>query len=181
MRKFILFFIAVILLISCKPKNGSPTKNTSQFLSKWDSIIKESIELPEKDRKLINIDPSHFDTTNISTSPIQIISKEIIKEKDYLGIDESFIIIRYKNNSSKVISGVKIRWFCEDGFGEPVLMSSFAGRVEMSIGEERNDEKLKPNEIGVIKLEQLVSSGYKIVSAWAYEVAYEDGKLWNVK
>lgn len=149
-------------------------------MSKWDSLLYEVDTITGDYKKNLNISPDHFDTTGITEMPIQILSKEFISEKDYFGLDEKYILIKYKNISKKTITGVKLRWFCEDGFGEPSLMINISGSVKMSIGEDSNGERLKPGESGEIKYKHSYETGDRIVSAWAYQVGFDDQTIWKI-
>lgn len=179
---FYLLFISVAFN-SCqsKPSNVKKDKKPQKLLTKWDSLMYELDTATGKKKAMLNISPDHFDTVKIATSPVQIISKEFISEKDYLGLEEEFILIRYKNISQKTITGVKLRWYCEDGFGEPNLMLDLSGGLMISIGEARNGERLKPGESQSIKYKQNYETGDRLVSAWAYQVGFDDQTIWSIK
>lgn len=149
-------------------------------MSKWDSILYQMDTMTGKNKEFINYSPDHFDTSGITSMPIQILSKEFIIFKKEYDIKEEFILIKYKNISQKTITGVKLRWFCEDGFGEPKLMMSDLGSLSMSIGEDRNGDRLKPGETGEIKCKQFYDTGDRIISAWAYQVGFEDQTIWKI-
>ena len=178
---YLLFTILIIDSCKSKPSIGTEDKKQPKPMTKWDSLMYGLDTITGKTKDMLNISPDHFDTANIASSPVQIVSKEFISERDYLGLDEEFILIRYKNISQKTITGVKLRWYCEDGFGEPNLMTDMSGAVTISIGEGRNGERLNPGETGAIKYKQYYETGDRLVSTWAYQVGFDDQTVWNIK
>ena len=95
MKQLICRLFLALTFFSCESKKGSvgTDKKSLKRISKWDSLLHEADTVTGKTKEMINISPDHFDTTGIATSPIQILSKDFITEKNYLGLDEQFILI----------------------------------------------------------------------------------------
>lgn len=170
-----ILFIVIIALVSCNSKKEKDIKEQqpAKPLSKWVEILKDTAG---NSSGMFVIDTAHFDTANINSSPIRILSKETGTQKNYVGVEEKTIRISYQNISSKTIEAIKLRWYCEDAFGEPALLYNDR---EFTIGDGRNNDQLKPGTSGTIEWEGMSVDLHKVISAWAYEVAFSDGTTWK--
>ncbi|MGQ0740201.1 MAG: hypothetical protein ACT4OJ_14210 [Bacteroidota bacterium] len=179
--KQLLIIILTALLSGCSNNNPKPQaeKESEKKLSKWEGYMKAFKDSVDLSSDIYDLDAAHFDTANISTSPIAITETTIWKEKEYLGLEYDNISVRFRNISGKTIEAVKLRWFCEDAFGEPVFLFS-RPTIRMSIGQGRSNEQLKPGGIGQVRWRGNATDLYKVVRAWPYEVAFSDGIVWKI-
>ena len=151
---------------------GKPENN------EWDEVI-AGLNNPDQSKHL-DYAKNHFDTTNIKESPIKIISIDTTHENHALvNVKEYEVLkIRFQNNSPKTIDGLKMRWYCEDAFGEPALLLTLSP-VLMSIGEAQSDDHVKPGQEGMVVWKGRYAK-IKVVKAWPYKIAYADGTVWEM-
>lgn len=83
------------------------------------------------------------------------------------------VALSYKNVSNKKISAIRFKWYGENSFNEPVDMGSSEGW-----GSGFDDDGLRPGAKGYGHWNVLSRDGKKILIAYPYEVAFEDGTKW---
>ena len=147
----------------------NPTdKRTNQEI---DAHIKDS--LGSNIRNKISKD-IYEDTVGLYLAPIQILTASIVESESggYRNVK-----LKYKNISNKKIAGIKFRWKCVDAFGEPADVGSslFEG-----YGQGFVDRILKPNENTGTTFEVLSKNAKKILLAFPFEVAFDDGTKWQL-
>ena len=130
-----------------------------------DSIIKEST------RKVL------FDTANISSSPIKVLSAKLYSE-EYSNYKD--ISLRVQNVSTKKIEAARFSWYGENAFGEPADM----GRVTIMSGSEGfgggfSESIINPNKITTLDWDINSRDAKKVIKAWATEVVFSDGTKWK--
>jgi len=170
----ILPFIACIILVvsSCNykkentaltPKEIASIKDSFATALTVDSMVKSSIS-------------NHFleDTSKLHDAPI-IVLKAVPVKKEYSNYKD--IRLTWKNVSNKTISAVRFRWYGVNAFNEAAEM----GGSYRGIGGGFSDDKLKPGRTDYGEWSLLSSDLKKVVKAWPYEVAFEDGTKWEIK
>lgn len=172
----ILSFLIIIVFASCNSSTtpAKPIKN----LSKWEQLMASLDSVTDKSR--LDIDPNHFDTSNIRQSPIEFVSIDTGHSNIIFSDVRAYDVITFKfrNIGNKTIEGVRLRWYCNDAFGDPALLVS-SHSTQMQIGYGQSDDHVSPGSVGVVKWEGDASK-IKVVSAWPYEVAFDDGTVWRI-
>lgn len=163
--KNLLFLITYILMASCNDE----TKNQSAS-SKLDPILKQHMV----DSMVNNTikDAILKDTISLADCPVEILSSKPIK-KEYSNYKS--IYVSYKNISHKTITAIRFKWYGVNAFNEPADM----GSISNGIGGGFADDMLKPGKSDSGEWNILSRDLKKVIKAWAYEVAFEDGTKWK--
>lgn len=117
---------------------------------------------------------SLIDTVGLYKSPVKVLSAKLVK-KEYSNYRD--ISLTYKNVSDKTIAAIKFKWYGTNAFGEAADMGN--GMVE-GFGGGFTDDILRPNRKETSQWSILSRDGKKVVIAWPYEVAFEDGSIWKL-
>lgn len=160
--KYITLLI-ILLSVSCTEIKKDQTKESSTI--KRDSVTGLTVE--EKTS-------GSSDTVGVYKAPIKV-TKAVFFEEEYSNYKS--VRLTYTNVSGKVISAVKFKWYGENAFGEP----ADAGGFLAGYGSGFMDDKLRPGKTTTGTWSILSRDGKKILRAWAYEVAFEDGTKWALK
>lgn len=115
-----------------------------------------------------------LDTIGLHTAPIMVLSARLVR-KEYTNYKD--IRLSYQNISGKVISGIRFNWYGLNAFGEPADMG---GLLKKGFGNGFDDATLRPERIGNGTWSISSQDAKKIVLAWPYEVAFEDGTKWEI-
>ena len=163
----LLSLLIVLLLISCKSKSDRAYERTVKYL---DSLNTEEYADSMTKSTLKNL---FFDTANIGTTPVVVTKAWLVKREYSIYKDVS---LTYKNVSGKKISAIRFKWYGIDGFNEPADMGGlFDGQGGGYIDVDLVAGKIRTTTWDVN------SKAKKIVKAWAYEVAFDDGTTWKSK
>jgi len=114
------------------------------------------------------------DTVGLYLAPIKILSASIVES---VGGDYRNVKLKYKNISDKKIFGIKFRWKCVDVFGEPADVGS---SLFKGYGQGFVDKELKPNENTRATFEVLSNTAKKVLLAFPFEFAFDDGTKWEL-
>lgn len=112
-----------------------------------------------------------YDTAGLHLSPVKILSAKFVS-KEYSNYKD--IRLTYKNVSGKKISAIRFKWYGENAFNEPADMS---GLVK-GWGGGFSDDVLRPGATDYGTWNILSRDGKKVLIAYPYEVAFEDGTKW---
>lgn len=122
------------------------------------------------------IAPTLFDTIGVSAAPIKIISSKLFT-KEYSNYRD--ISVTYKNVSQKKIKAVRIKWYGVNAFDEPADMGERG--IYQGFGGGFDDDGVFPGKTNTTTWGISSKDGKRIVLAWPYEVAFEDGTKWASK
>jgi hypothetical protein len=111
------------------------------------------------------------DTSNLSTSPVEIISFQPVE-----GERGKNISITYKNISTNPIAAIKFTWYGLDAFGDGADVGADKG-----YGSGITEETVNPGETKTIVFSVESKRLKRLVNIWPYEVAFEDGAQWRAK
>lgn len=157
--------IIALLFFSCdtadKPPEYKSVAESLEVRRKVDSIVQTSMK------------NAFFDTVGLSNAPVKVLSAKLIK-KEYSNFKS--MSLSYKNVSGKTIAAIRFKWYGENAFGEPADMGS---SMQEGFGGGFTDETLRPGKTGSGVWSILSRDGKKVVLAWPYEVAFEDGTKWK--
>lgn len=118
---------------------------------------------------------SLFDTVGLCNAPIKIMSARLV-EREYSNYKD--MRLTYKNVSDKPVSAIRFKWYGLNSFNEPADMgSAFSQR---GFGGGFTDDRLSPGKSDSGTWEIMSKDGKKVVLAWPYEVAFEDGTKWEI-
>lgn len=165
MKVCIIYTLMMIAAFSCN-QTDAPEKET------FTKAEEDSIKSAAIKRVIRGLS----DTAGLYLSPVKIIKTSLVAG-EYSS--RKNIRLVYKNVSHKRIAGIKFKWYGEDAFGEPADMggpSGFGG-----IGGGIDDSGLNPGKTKTSTFPILSESGKKIVLAWSYEIAFDDGSKWSLK
>lgn len=159
--------IIALFLFGCAEKTKTSYEKLKDEL-KTDSIKKVARERVEK-----SVTDFFSDTTGVYKAPVQVIKYRFV-QREYSSYKD--VQLTYKNVSNKTISAIRFRWYGENAFGEPADMG-----IRDGLGGGFTDERLKAGKTSSGEWNVLSKDGKKILKAWAYEVAFEDGTIWKLK
>lgn len=116
---------------------------------------------------------SKYDTLGLYKAPVKVINAKFVTQ-EYSNYKD--VSLKYKNVSQKKISAIRFKWYGENAFNEPADM----GSLDNGWGNGFTDDLLRPGvtESGVWSV--LSKDGKKILIAYPYEVAFEDGSIWKL-
>lgn len=115
-----------------------------------------------------------FDTAGISQAPVKVLSAKLVKQ-EYSNRKD--IRLAWKNVSGNKIAAIRFKWYGLNAFGEPADMGS-SGIIK-GMGGGLADRSLAPGKTDSGEWSIMSNDGKKIVLAWPYEVAFEDGTKWK--
>ncbi len=175
--KVYIFFL-IFTVMSCTNANSNQSK-----ASEIDSLNGES-ETSVRAGLKQNMDKDtrqrlYFDdTVGVSQAPVKIISAKPVTQ-DYSNYKD--IRITYKNVSNKTITGIKFRWYGLNAFNDPANMGNSADILGHGIGSGFTDDKLRPGKTTSGRWNILSQDLKKVVTAWPFEIAFNDGTKWLLK
>lgn len=159
--------ICSLIFISCEQQNKS------QKLSLSDSLIRA--EMVDSIVEGTMISYALKDTVSAKDAPVLVISAKPVS-KEYSNYKD--IKVTYKNVSGKNISAIRFKWYGVNAFNEPADMT---GSYTEGIGSGFTDDILRAGKSRSSEWSLLSRDLKKVVKAWAYEVAFEDGTKWEIK
>jgi len=112
-----------------------------------------------------------YDTAGLYLSPVKVLSAKFVS-KEYSNYKD--IRLSYKNVSRKKISAIRFKWYGENSFNEPADMSG----LSKGWGGGFSDDGLRPGATDYGTWNILSRDGKKVLIAYPYEVAFEDGTKW---
>lgn len=115
-----------------------------------------------------------FDTAGISQAPVRVLSAKLVKQ-EYSNRKD--IRLAWKNVSGNKIAAIRFKWYGLNAFGEPADMG--ASGIIKGMGGGLADRSLAPGKTDSGEWSIMSNDGKKIVLAWPYEVAFEDGTKWK--
>lgn len=116
-----------------------------------------------------------YDTSRLDDCPVKVISSKFVK-REYSNYKD--IQLKYKNVSDKKIAAIRFRWYGLDAFGEPADMGS---SITEGWGSGSSDDGLNKSAIDYGTWEIMSRNAKKVVIAFAYEVAFDDGTTWKLE
>lgn len=156
-----------LIILSCNSKTEShlSSAESREIDRKADSMAKATIS--EVTRSV------YFDTVGVDVGPVRVLSSRVVR-KEYSTYKD--VALSYKNVSDKKISAIRFRWYGVNAFNEPADMGT---SMEPGFGSGFDDTGLRPGKISSGQWNVLSRDAKKVVKAWAYEVAFEDGTSWK--
>ena len=114
-----------------------------------------------------------YDTGGLYLAPVKVLSAKFTS-KEYSNYKD--VSLSYKNISTKKITAIRFKWYGENAFHEPADM----GTLQNGWGGGFSDDALRAGakENGTWSI--LSKYGKKILIAYPYEVAFEDGTKWGL-
>lgn len=171
MKKLLILQTVWITMFSCNPVTGSQQENVlDSGVAAIDPIVKQ--HMVDSMVNGVMKDAYLKDTAGTENAPIKIISARPAT-KEYSSYKD--ITLTYKNVSAKTISAIKFKWYGLNAFGEPADM----GAVTDGIGAGFTDKLLKAGKLTSSTFDISSRDLKKVVKAWPYEVAFEDGTKWK--
>nr|MBC7612937.1 hypothetical protein [Pseudopedobacter sp.] len=168
MKSLKLLFIA-IFLFSCTNQQKSRA-NTDSIGDQSEEEFRDSAMAAMKEDSNNRI---FGDTVGSYKSPIRVLSSKVVKAEysSYRNVELTF-----KNYSDKKVTGIKFRWYGVNAFNEPADLGNdlFEG-----YGDGFTDKEIKPGKTSTLTWEANSRRAKKILKAWAYEVAFNDGTSWK--
>jgi len=171
--KLLLALVSVsILLFSCN-QTSMKTYNATDSL---DLGGRSEIEIRDSLKKVIdrNLMDRYADTIGVYKSPIKVVKSRFVSQ-EYSRFKD--VELTYKNVSKKVVTAIRFKWTGINAFNEPADM----GGVIEGAGGGFDDGVLKPGKTKTGEWSINSSDGKKIISAFAYEVMFDDGTKWELK
>ncbi|MEY2829380.1 MAG: hypothetical protein RIQ33_1238 [Bacteroidota bacterium] len=142
------------------------------------AIVKRINHLPNSFESSVakakNGTTSMYDTVGLYLAPIKVLTANFVT-KEYSNYKD--ITLSYKNVSSKKISAIRFKWYGINAFNEPADMG---GLIE-GWGGGFSDDPLRAGVTDYATWNILSRDGKKILIAYPYEVAYDDGTKWELK
>ncbi len=161
-----LFYLLAVTAISC---HTGPKNETSLSLVDSMDIARRSDSMTQA-----VIKDALFDTVGISRAPVKVLSAKLVKQ-EYSNRKD--IRLAWKNVSDNKIAAIRFKWYGLNAFGEPADMGGSG--VIKGIGGGLADRSLSPGKTDSGEWSIMSNDGKKIVLAWPYEVAFEDGTKWK--
>lgn len=156
--------IIFILFISCQQQNKTFDESLIDTTGKQE--IKDS---------LLNVTATNSlfsDSVNADKAPVKILHADPVtnESSNYRSIK-----LTYENVSGKNITGIKFKWHGVNAFNDPAQMGGqYAG-----IGTGFTDDPVGVKELKVSIFDISSNDLKKVVRAWVYEVAFQDGTKWK--
>jgi hypothetical protein len=158
--------ISTFLLASC---NSALTSSTAKTFA-------DSLEIARKADSMAKavIKNALFDTIGVSEAPVKVLSAKLI-QREYSSYKD--IWMSWKNVGTKKVAAIRFRWYGTNAFGEPADMGTPS--IHEGFGGGFSDSPLSPGkkDDGIWSI--MSRDGKKVVMAWPYEVAFEDGTKWK--
>lgn len=159
--------LVVFLFAAC---NSMPTNSTPSL------TFADSIEIERKADSMTKaiIRDAWFDTAGVSAAPVKILSAKLVT-REYSNYKD--IYLSWKNVGTKRIAAIRFKWYGTNAFGEPADM----GRTVMQegFGGGFSDRSLGVGKTDDGTWEIMSRDGKRVVKAWPYEIAFEDGTKWQ--
>lgn len=154
--------VAVLLLWSCE--------NNTQSTSK-PQLVDTTKKPPNNLNEMLNA--AMFDTVGVSTSPVQVLWTKLVTsvQPSYKSIQ-----LTWRNEGSKKVAAIRFKWYGLNAFGEPAEMG---GNKVTGFGSGFIDRSLSPGKTDTGTWPIMSKDGKKVVMAWPYEIAFEDGTKWK--
>lgn len=177
MKKIIvIFFLGAC--VSCNNGMTNKVNVTDSLNGEPEYVIRQRLKdsLDKDLSKRIYFD----DTLGIENAPVKVLSANPV-EQDYSNYKN--IRLKFKNVSGKNISGIKFRWYGLNVFGDPadMGMGSASSEFGKGIGAGFTDDLLKAGSSKSSTFGISSSDLKKVIKAWPFEVAFEDGTKWVLK
>lgn len=143
-------------------------------------IVTDIRELPNSIQKTVDAvrEEQHgigarYDTGGLYLAPVKVLSAKFVEEEysNYKNVRLSF-----KNTSNKKISAIRFKWYGENAFNEPADMT---GIVD-GWGGGFTDDGLRAGATDYATWNVYSKDGKKILIAYPYEVAFDDGTKWEL-
>jgi hypothetical protein len=142
----------------------------SYIIDKLPNNIEQSVTKAREEKNGIG---AKYDTGGLYLAPVKVLTAKFVT-KEYSSYKD--ISLRYKNINSKIISGIKFKWYGENAFNEPADM----GGLLEGWGGGFTDNALRPGSIDNGEWSILSRDGKKILIAYPYEVIFKDGTKWKL-
>jgi len=165
---------AMLIIVSCKGKPHNENIPLESLGGKTEKEWKKHYMDSMMDNNKQRIDNDLMDTSGLYLGPIQV-TKAKFTEKEYSNYKD--VYLAYKNISSKKVSAIRFKWYGTNAFGEP----ADAGGYVDGFGGGFTERSLLPGRTSDATWSILSRDGKKIILAWAYEVAFDDGSKWALK
>jgi hypothetical protein len=174
MKKLIYSF-TIILLFSCNnlPKPKTQAEKDKEYLDSLAMDLRVQKKMDEYHDKLNS--SINWDTVGVYNSGL-IITKARFIEEEYSNYKS--VQLSYTNKTGKLIKAIKFKWYGVNSFNEPADCGDYS---EIGFGGGFDDDKLGINRSTTSTWSVLSKDGDKIVKAWAYQIAFEDGTIWKSK
>jgi len=143
-------------------------EESAKRINELPNTIEESVQRIREEK---HGSGAKYDTSGLYLAPVKVLSARFVT-KEYSNYKD--ISLSYKNVSKKRISAIRFRWYGENAFNEPADM----GALSEGWGAGFTDEILRPNTTGYGTWGILSKDGKKVLIAYPYEVAFEDGTKW---
>lgn len=114
-----------------------------------------------------------YDTGGLYLAPVKVLSAKFVT-KEYSNYKD--ISLTYKNVSGKRISAIKFKWYGINAFNEPADM----GGLSEGWGSGFSDDGLRAGATDYGTWSILSKDGKKVMIAYPYEVAFENGTKWEL-
>lgn len=114
-----------------------------------------------------------YDTAGLYLAPVKVLSAKFVT-KEYSNYKD--ISLSWKNVSSKKISAIKFKWYGINAFNEPADM----GGLQEGWGSGFSDDGLRAGGTDYGTWSILSKDGKKVLIAYPYEVAFDDGTKWEL-
>lgn len=163
--KYALFGVTLCVFAYCKEQPATTTLTLSDSLN----IIKKSDSTTQS-----VIKDALFDTAGLSQAPVKVLTAKLVA-REYSNSKD--IRLTWKNVSDKHVAAIRFKWYGLNAFGEPADMG--ASGVLKGMGTGYVDRRLNPGNSDSGEWDIMSNDGKKIILAWPYEVAFEDGTQWK--
>jgi hypothetical protein len=137
-------------------------------ISQSPNTIEEAVV---KNREEQNGIGAKYDTGGLYLAPIKVLSAKFVN-KEYSNYKD--VSLSFKNVTNKKISAIRFKWYGENSFNEPADM----GSLKEGWGAGFTDDALRAGASSNSTWEVLSRDGKKILIAYPYEVAFDDGTKW---
>lgn len=165
---------ALITLFTSRCSNMHSAK--ADTVSETQKLI-DSLEIERKADSISKriVRDALFDTVGVSTAPVKVLSARLV-EREYSSYKD--MRLTWKNVGTKKIAAVRFMWYGLNAFGEPADMG---GHIQKGFGGGYSDDPLGPGKTDAGTWSIMSGDGKKVVLAWPYEIAFEDGTKWSTK
>ncbi len=145
-------------------------QESAKRINELPNTIEKSLQKIREEKHGIG---AKYDTSGLYLAPVKILSARFVT-KEYSNYKD--IALSYKNVSKKRISAIRFKWYGENAFNEPADM----GALNEGWGAGFTDDILRPGATGYGTWSILSKDGKKVLIAYPYEVAFEDGTKWSL-
>jgi hypothetical protein len=171
--KHLMYLVALSLLCGCgrQPKPQSETEKVIAESQRFIDSFKIAKQADSMTKDIIR--NALFDTAGVSVAPVKVLSAKLI-EREYSNYKD--IRVSWKNVGSKRIAAIRFMWYGLNAFGEAADMG---GHIQKGFGGGMADRSLSVGKTDSGTWEIMSKDGKKVVTAWPYEIAFEDGTKWK--